>query len=166
MASKATRKSTNCVIFGQPKVLSSSTLPSYEDITRTCRFERTTLLEISRKEPVFSTICQLVAISVIKIWNSASMPTVLIKRVKDMINNYHQKFLYNYKARADTLLSQTKLRDFRSRSKILYGIAAYKCLDFSTCICVSAKKVPRKEREFLLDQRTNKKNDNFWCRSS
>ena len=53
MASKATRKSTNCVIFGQPKVLSSSTLPSYEDIARTCRFERTTLLKISRKEPVF-----------------------------------------------------------------------------------------------------------------
>ena len=100
MASKVTRKSTNCVIFGQPKVLSSSTLPSCEDI-RACQFERNTILEISRKEPAFSTICQLVATSVIKIWNSASIPTVSLKRVKDMINNYHQKFkkfLYNYKA--------------------------------------------------------------------
>ena len=30
-------------------------------------------------------------------------------------------------------------------------------LNFSACSCVSAEKVPRKEREFLLDQRTNKK---------
>ena len=156
MASKVTRKSTNCVIFGQPKVLLSSTLPSYEDVIRACQFERITLLEISRKEPDFSTICQLVATSVIKIWNSASIPTASLKRVKDMINNYHQKFkyfLYNYKARADILLSQTKLSDFRSQSKMPFC----KCLDFSACSCVSAKKVPRKEREFLLDQRTNKK---------
>ena len=40
---------------------------------------------------------------------------------------------------------------------MLFDIAAYKCLDFSACSCVSAKKVPRKEREFLVDQRTNKK---------
>ena len=90
MAGKVTRKSTNCVIFGQPKVLSSSTLPSYEDVIRACQFERITLLEILRKEPAFSTICQLVATSVIKIWNAASIPTVSLKRVKDMINNHHQ----------------------------------------------------------------------------
>ena len=160
MASKVTRKSTNCVIFGQPKVLSSSTLPSYEDVIRACQFERITLLEISRKEPAFSAICQLVATSVIKIWNSASVLTVSLKPVKDMINNYHQKFkkfLYNYKARADTLLSQTNLSDFRSQSKMLFDIAACKCLDFSACSCVNAKNALRKEREFLLDQRTNKK---------
>ena len=106
MAIKVTRKSSNCVIFGQPKVLSLSTLPSYEDVIRACQFERITLLEISRKEPAFSTICQLVATSVIKIWNFASITTMSLKRVKDMINNYHQKFknfLYNYKVRADTL---------------------------------------------------------------
>ena len=160
MASKITRKSTNCVIFGQPKVLSSPTLPSYEDVIRACQFERISLLEISRKEPAFSTICQLVATSVIKNWKSASIPTVSLRRVKDMINNYHQmfkKFLYNYKARANTLLSQTKLSDFRSQNKMLFDIAACKCLGFSACSCVTAKKVPRKERGFLLDQRTIKK---------
>ena len=141
-------------------MLSSSTLPSYEDVIRACQFERNTLLEISRMEPAFSTIFQLAATSVIKIWNSASIPIVSLKRVKNMINNYHhkfKKFLYNYKARADTLLSQIKLSDFRSQSKMLFDIAACKCLDFSACSCVSAKKVPRKERGFLLDQRTNKK---------
>ena len=160
MACKVTRKSTNCEIFGQPKVLSSSTLPSYDDVIRACQFERITLLEISRKEPAFSTICELVATSIIKITNSASIPAVSLKRVKDMINNYYQKFkifLYNYKARTDTLLSQTKLNDFRSQSKMLFDIAACKCLGFSACSCVSAKKVPQKGREFLLDQRTNKK---------
>ena len=141
-------------------MLSSSTLPSYEDVIRACQFERITLLKISRKEPAFSTICQVVATSVLKIWNSASIPTASLKRVKDMINKYHQKFkkfLYNYKARADTLLSQTKLSDFRSQSKVLFDIATCKCLDFSACSCVSAKKVPREESEFLLGQRTNKK---------
>ena len=160
MASKVTRKSTNCVIFEQPKVLSSFRLPNYEDVIKACQFERITLLEISRKEPIFSTICQLVATSLIKIWNSASIPTVSLKRVEDMINNYHQKFkkfLYNYTARADTLLYQTKLSDFRSQSKMLFDIAACKCLDFSACSCVSVKKKTRKEREFLQDQRTNKK---------
>ena len=61
MARKVTRKSTNCVIFGRPKVISSSTLPSYEDVIRASQFERITLLEISRKELAFSAICQLVA---------------------------------------------------------------------------------------------------------
>ena len=100
-------------------MLSSSTLPSYEAVIRAYQFEWITLLEISRMKPAFCTICQLVpATSVIKIWNSASIPTVSLKRVKDMINDYHQKFkkvLYNFKARADTLLSQTKLSDFRSK---------------------------------------------------
>jgi len=68
------------VIFGQPKVLSSSTLPSYEDVIRACQFERITLLEISRKEPIFSAICQLVADSDKKIWNSALKQTVSLKR--------------------------------------------------------------------------------------
>ena len=66
MASKVTRKTTNCVIYKQPKVLSSSTLPSYEDVIRACQFERITLLEISRMEPAFSTIFQLAATSLNK----------------------------------------------------------------------------------------------------
>ena len=151
MTSKVTRKSTNCVIFGQPKVFSSSTLPSYEDVVRACQFERITLLEISRKEPAVSTICQLVATSVIKIWNSALISTVSLKRFKDVINNYHQKFkkfLYHYKARADTLLSQTKLSDFRSQSKMLFDIAACKSYIFPHAVVSVPKKYPEKSANF------------------
>ena len=138
-------------MFGQPKALPTSSLPRYEDVMRTCQFERFTLLQISSKEPVFSDICELVADSIVKVWNSASIPIASLKRVKDMINIYHQKFkkfLYNYRARADTPVYQAKLCDFPNQSKLLFDIAACKCSDFSACSCVAAKKVPHKECDF------------------
>ena len=115
------RKSTDCVVFGQPRALPTSPLPRYEDVMRACQFKRFPLLQISSKESAFSDICELIADSIVKVWNSASVPIVSLKRVKNMINIYHQKFkklLYNYRARADTPVYQAKLCDFRNQSKL------------------------------------------------
>ena len=71
--------------------------------------------------------------------------------------NFSQNFKINLFETGRCKNAEIELSDFRSQSKMLFDIAACKCLDFSACSCVSAKKVPRKEREFLLDQRTNKK---------
>ena len=79
MARMLSRKSTDCVAFGQPRALPTSSLPRYEDVTKACQFERVTLQQISSKEPAFSNICELVADSIVKVWNSASVPIVSLK---------------------------------------------------------------------------------------
>ena len=142
MARMLSRKSIDCVVFGQLRALPTSSLPSYEDVMRACQSERFTLLQISSKEPAFFSICKLVADSIVKVWNSASVPNVSLKCVNDVINNiYHHKFKkLLYGARTDTLVYQAKLCDFQNQCKLLFDIAACKCSVFSAFSCVAAKK--------------------------
>ena len=82
MVGMLSRKSTNCVVFEHLKALPTSTLPNYEDVMRACQFEKFTPLQISSKEPAFSDICELFADSILKVWNSASVLIVSLKRFK------------------------------------------------------------------------------------
>ena len=151
MARMLSRKSADCDVFGQPRSLPTSSLPSYQDVMRACQFERFTLLQISSKEPAFSDICELIADSIVKVWNSASVPIVSLKRVKDMMNIYHQKLkkiLYDYRTRVDTPVYQAKLCDFRNQSKLLFEIAACKCSDFFHAAAFLLKKFLIKNASF------------------
>ena len=64
-----------------------------------CQNERMNLLQYSSKEPTFSVIYSKVTCSLVAVWETASIPIVSQKRIKDMVQDYHKqfkKFLYNY----------------------------------------------------------------------
>lgn len=52
-----------------------------------------------------------------------------------------------------------KLKDLQiqAEKKTLFDASACKCEDFELCSCSRLSKVPLKEKEFLIDQRTTRK---------
>ena len=117
------------------------------------------LLQYSSKEPAFSVTCGKVTCSLVAVRETASIPIVSQKRIKDMVQDYHtqfKKFLYNYKARTDKSFRKEKLKKFQLQAKNLFDKAC-KCSDLTSCQCPVVKQVSRKEHTFLLDQKSAKK---------
>lgn len=135
-------------------------LPTYENVMRHYYFVRNTLRqEGANYEPASAEIALIVADKVLSIWNKASLPTLLHKSVVKRIiayNNEIQKLKKHAQRMDETYLK--KIEQFRMDSQRIFDICSCNCKCFSTCKCSSVKKkVPVKERDFLIDQRTNRK---------
>ena len=81
--SRLCKKSCDSPVFAQPKLLPCIVLPTYEDIMRACQNERINLLQYSSKEPAFSVIYSKVTCSLVAVWETASIPIVSKKPIKD-----------------------------------------------------------------------------------
>lgn len=62
-----------------------------------------------------------------------------------------------YKQRQTNVRYTEKIHKFVADCEMLFDIAACKCVNLSACSCEKDKKVPINEREFLIDQRTNRR---------
>ncbi|XP_033228892.1 uncharacterized protein LOC117180505 [Belonocnema kinseyi] len=77
------RSTFNCPLFGGPKELSSFKLPTNEDVIKGCAFERQRLApEEGKKEALFSDIAENIAKEIISVYEKASIPHVMHKRVR------------------------------------------------------------------------------------
>ena len=152
------RQTFVCPLFGNPKDLGLTQLPTYEDVLRCCAHERRSLGIDSggNREPSFSIIVEGVANKVISLYGEASIPSVSYTRVVQLITEYHKKYRkvikYTYKAGKSSAL-QKKIDCFKATANYLFDIAACKCRDFQSCSCPKDRKVLQKEQSFLLDQR-------------
>jgi len=159
-ASRSSRRSVSCPIFGGPEKLSGRSLPTYKDVMRhylLCRFE----LKVTKKEPPIYSICQRVASDVLDIWNKESIPTVTQTRVVKLLQDYHSKYrtlLKPYKSRQNNSSYIDKITLFKNDAVAkLFDISACKCVSFSSCSCSREKKIPQIEQQFIMDQRTQRK---------
>ena len=89
------------------------------------------------------------------IWIKSSIPTVSIKRVQQKIVSLHQNLRTILKRKGVSKALAVLLT--KQESQNLFDIAACQCLDLSICTCPRESKVPELEREFLLDQRNERK---------
>lgn len=117
--------------------------------------------EITSKEPSVSSIAEIVAIDIEKVWLKASIPIVSHTRVLQMIKTYHDKYrniLKLAKSRINNDTFKKKLENFQNESKnSLFDIVACKCVEFSICNCEKSRKLPIIEQVFIIDQRTTRK---------
>ena len=91
-----TRQSHCCPLFGLPKELSGTNLPTFEDVLLCC-FEESNKLSISsdsKKKIAFSTIADCVATQIEMIYRKASIPVVTHTQTVQMIKAYHDAY-YN-----------------------------------------------------------------------
>ena len=102
-----------------------------------------------------SEIVAEVATSVMDICIKSSIPTVSIRRVQQKIESVHQKLRTILKRKGETKDSAVLVAKQESLS--LFDIAACNCLDLISCTCPRESKVPELERDFLLDQRNERK---------
>jgi len=152
-----TRLSSECPIFGSPKDISFRSLPTYEDVMKYYAYVRLEIKE--RKDPSFKQITVVVAQQLETLWKRASIPHLSRKRITSMMQQYRLKInnlLKSKSKNSDNFKSKVqKMRDMAA--KTLFDISACKCLDFEQCTCTIKNKVPLAERDFLSDQRSERR---------
>ncbi|KAH9638792.1 hypothetical protein HF086_002032 [Spodoptera exigua] len=155
--SNNTRKSTCCPIFGAPEDINENQLPTYKQVMKYYNLVRHQLkLENnSKKEPSINEISEIVSSKVECLWRKASIPTVSHNRVMQLIKSYHAKCKNLLKSLKR--LSEGKIQDFHRNSEKLFDLSSCKCKDLELCKCSKDQKIPKEERAFLIDQRTERK---------
>lgn len=154
-----TRSTVNCEIFGHPKLMNNRVLPTYCDVLLHYLFIQHDLKDKNNgKNPSVCDILNILVPKIEEIWQTASIPTVSRRRIWDKLKTFHQRYKNiqkNLKCRKDTATIQYKLIAFRKEASNLFDVASCKC-NYENCKCEKSKKVPVRERAFLLDQRTNR----------
>lgn len=143
--SKNTRSAIECPIFGAPKDLVCSALPTLCDVIQYFLWIRHNLEKgrVNRNLLVSET-SEIVAQKVKEIWISASVPTVSHQRIVQLIKEYQKKrkdLLKPYLQRKDVPSYKSKIEAFVRDSQRLFDFAACKCVEFERCSCLKPNKV-------------------------
>ena len=109
----------------------------------------------TNKEPTYKDIENIVVAKIEEIWSRASIPTAQHKRVKVMLKAYYLKCKKLLKSHPK--IPENKLEQFRRTSKALFDISSCKCKNIDECTCPRHKKLPAREKSFLIDQRTTRR---------
>ena len=111
-----------------------------------------------RKDLSFKAIAAVVAQRLELLWKKASIPHLSRKRITSMLQQYRYKMnnlLKSKSKNSDNYKSKVQLlRDLAHKNR--FDIHA-KCLDFKRCICKLRNRVPLAERDFLCDQRSDRR---------
>lgn len=154
------RSETTCTILGPYKELDDRQLPVIKDVIKCILFTKSELkLQKNGKDPSNTEVFSIVSGKLNTIWTKASIPIVSNVRVTQLLTAYFNKYLslirYPKSKRNDSY--DNKVKCFLESSNKLFDIAACKCTSFENCSCTKPKKVPISERDFLLDQRNDRK---------
>lgn len=163
-----TRSVSDCPVLGAPRSLPQFQLPTNKDVLLACLQHRSVGVhfeQLSPKTPFLDT-AKVVAECVLDLYRKASIPATCFKTVTERIMSLrkeHESILkyYQNKSRQGSDGLKAALNKFLEKCNKLFDIASCKCpIDASNpegsiCHCHDkSKRVPRIERQFLLDQRT------------
>lgn len=154
------RSETTCAILGPYEELGDRQLPTIKDVIKYILFVKHDLkLKYNGKDPSNSDTFAIVSEKICDIWTKASIPIVTKERIIQLQKQHFEKYLhlkrYPKNKRSDSY--ENKLKCFSVLSEKLFDVAACKCTSFKFCSCLKPKKVPINERNFMLDQRNDRK---------
>ena len=155
--SRHVRKPPDCPIFGVLKQMKLDLLPTIEDLLGDYQWIRLDLREHPDKEPTVSEITSVLVRKVKEIWTRASVPTVSVERITQLVRSHHDQYLklIRYPACKRNASYEKKVANFRESAKrTLFDISSCKCSDPDACKCPKEKKIPQEEKPFVKDQRT------------
>lgn len=175
VSKKLTRSEFECPLFGPPKDLPVSKLPTYEDVLRCCFHEHYNIALETNKTVSFSQVANIVAPTVKALYDTASIPTVTTYRIVQLISSYHdsyRKLMKSFKRDKEKETFKKKVAEFKTKALLLFDMAACKCkMTYScscqkvpevcececpisiSCECEKAKKIPTLELKFMYFQR-------------
>lgn len=151
------RSETFCNIFGIPVQLKENVLPTYADLMKHFLWIKNDLLwKGNNKNPSVKDISEIVSCDIERIWKKASLPVVSHQEVIRLIRNFNEKYK-NIKRIPKSRKGADKIRKvfFDEANSTLFDISACKCLNYEQCKC--SVKIPSMERNFLADQRHERK---------
>lgn len=141
-----------CPIFGSINLMQQSKLPTNADVLRhllTIKPEN----ENRKNAKAF----EEVAGKVIIIWKQACLPLIDPRSVQRKVSLLYDKYSKVLKSTSSKYFTSIK-EDFENvNEQQLFDICSCKCTNIFECKCPYGFKVPRNEREFLVDQRDKRK---------
>lgn len=154
-----TRNSDNNIV-GSDKEISAVVLPTRRDAVRHYNFQwNLTKIADNGRNPSYSEVSELTLDRVEAIWHKSSIPVVSRRTMNAMLRkelDVVQKLNKSFSRDQQKDCFKNKLANYLENANKLFDVAACKCSDFLSCKCVFEKKVPRLERDFLIDQRTTR----------
>lgn len=148
-------------IFGTAEELPINVLPTYEDVMKCYLFHASDLTENKKQlKGLVGDTAEKVSSKIEELWEKASIPVIDHRSIVRRIRGYHDKYrmlLKPYKTRKLTQTYINSLEKFKMESKRLFDIAACRCDISKVCNCEKSRKVPLCEREFIQDQRSERK---------
>lgn len=147
-------------MFGAPSKFKENVLPTYADVMKNYLFIRQSLLDASpnKAEPTLAHISIILLAEIKVLWAKSSISIISDQQIIHLIRSYHEKVRKIKKPikSRNSEVFLTKIAEFRQATEgRLFDISTCKCVDFLLCKCNT--KVPFREREFLTDQRTDRK---------
>lgn len=143
-----TRSASSHSVFGSPL----SELPLTELPTR-LQVGRYFLSLKDSKYTNNKNIVPQVSQTLIDLWTRAGIPTQPLKNVKLKVSRLIDETAQASKQGKEAV----KTVNFMETLHQLFDIAACQCQDLGACKCDKDMKVPQRERQFLMDQRTTRK---------
>ncbi|XP_050505184.1 uncharacterized protein LOC126883579 [Diabrotica virgifera virgifera] len=155
-----TRQYIECPLAGVPADFKGNVLPLKAHVLQYYLWTRYNLKSPnSGKEPTVFEISNILSDKILSVWQKASILTITRKRVLQLIKTHHDKYLkllrYPEVKKNDSY--SICVQEFQTENTRLFDISACKCEILEQCSCDKGKKVPKNEREFLLDQRGPRK---------
>ncbi|KAB0805607.1 hypothetical protein PPYR_02577 [Photinus pyralis] len=127
-------------------------LPTCAEVIKHYLWVRSDLMWISNgKDPSIKEICAKIATDLSNLWKKASLPIISNQQIISRLIDYYKKYKNLMKCR----VTQKKADFYETARKTLFDISVCKCACLDSCKC--STKIPRAEREFLTDQRGDRK---------
>lgn len=132
--------------------LKENRLPTKTDVLQSIILLKSEKFKINLKSIFVST-----ANSIEKIWQKTCIPIITTKRIIVKIEDLYSSYESVLKFGSATKFT-IKIAEFKKKcDETLFEISKCKCDDIFLCKCPWEAKVPLKEKNFLLDQRTERK---------
>ena len=146
-----TRGRHTCPIYGIASELPENQMPTIGDPMRCYDMLKTNLSGNTKSNQII----HKVAVNVTEIWNNAGIPTVSLRRVVQKIESIPKSLQSALKKKGES--KSNAFLASKQESLNLFDVAVCHCTNFNDCCCPRELKVPALEREFLIDQRNNRK---------
>ena len=137
---------TDTVLLFKPKVMSQMQLPTYVDTYR----HYISILDEDKNGAINSTVD-----SIIKIWESASVPYYTYLSIRTKLARYFE-IVSKMKKSVNRNFFSASYDNHMHKYDVILDICTCQCnLDFP-CHCKKGNRIPVAEKEFILDQRSSR----------
>ena len=159
----STRGKTVHFLLGHPSELPLNVLPKNCDIFNYYKYLKENTPKLSKNQ-----LCELITAEVIEIWSKrGNLPTNEEKSVRNKVQDTITKgqdllkLPLNRRVNyiSESLMDVTSPRRTKKKNNFegLFDICSCSCETRNSCVCPLMLKVPEREWDFLVDQRSNRK---------
>lgn len=149
-----------CPFFGKYELFSESKMPLNSEVVKHFLHVQQLLCRQSESKVNNLTIAKIseqVGSDIIRVWETASIPTINKKSVVRKVVKLHTSYrniLKKPRNRKSTKSYSDMVDEYRNQhTNTLFDISRCKCNTLQNCNCEKQHKVPVDERMFLIDQR-------------